>query len=75
LLQRPAKTPPLQCGTNAFVSSLEVADFDATAKEIVKLGEIVALPRFAVPRTCWQGYFVDPEGNTFGIFEVDEKAG
>ena len=75
LLQRPAKIPPPQCGTNAFVCSLEVADFDATAKEILKLGGIVALPKFAVPRTCWQGYFVDPEGNSFGIFEVDEKAG
>ena len=24
---------------------------------------------------CWQGYFFDTEGNTFGIFEVDGKAG
>lgn len=36
---------------------------------------MVALPKFAVPKTCWQGYFVDPEGNTFGIFEVDANAG
>lgn len=75
LLRRPAKTPPPQCGTNAFVCSLEVESFDATAKIITKLGGIVALPKFAVPGTCWQGYFVDPEGNTFGVFEVDENAG
>jgi uncharacterized protein len=74
LLQRPAKTPPPQCGTNAFVCSLEVESFDATAKTIEQLGGIVALPKFAVPNTCWQGYFVDPEGNTFGIFEVDGNA-
>lgn len=74
LLQRPAKTPPPECGTNAFVCSLEVEKFDATAKTIEQAGGIVALPKFAVPGTCWQGYFVDPEGNTFGIFEVDEKA-
>ena len=24
---------------------------------------------------CWQGYFIGTEGNTFGIFEVDEQAG
>jgi uncharacterized protein len=75
LLQRPAKTPPPQSGTNAFVCSLEVQDFDATAKTIEKSGGTVALPKFAVPGKCWQGYFVDPEGNTFGIFEVDENAG
>ncbi|HEY6372963.1 MAG TPA: VOC family protein [Candidatus Sulfotelmatobacter sp.] len=75
LLQRPAKTPPQQSGTNAFVCSLEVEDFDATAKTILKLGGIIALPKFAVPKTCGQGYFVDPEGNTFGIFEVDANAG
>jgi predicted enzyme related to lactoylglutathione lyase len=75
LLQRPAKTPPPQSGTNAFVCSLEVESFDDTARTIGQLGGIVALPKFAVPATCWQGYFVDPEGNTFGIFEVDENAG
>ena len=75
LLARPAKTPPPQCGTNAFVCSLEVDDFDGTAKMIEQLGGIVALPKFAVPKTCWQGYFVDPEGNTFGIFQVDANAG
>ena len=74
LLKRPATTPPAQCGTNAFVCSLEVADFDATAKTIEQLGGIVALPKFAVPNTCWQGYFVDAEGNTFGIFQVDVNA-
>jgi uncharacterized protein len=74
LLARPAKTPPPQSGTNALVCSLQVEDFDATAKTIGQLGGIVALPKFAVPHTCWQGYFVDPEGNTFGIFEVDENA-
>src|SRR3954464_2622641 len=61
LLKRPAKTPPPQSGTNAFVCSLEVEDFEATAKLILGGGGIVALPKFAVPNTCWQGYFVDPE--------------
>ena len=74
LLKRPAKPPPTQCGTNAFVCSLEVEDFDETAKIIEQLGGIVALPKFAVPKTCWQGYFVDAEGNTFGIFQVDVNA-
>jgi uncharacterized protein len=75
LLERPAKTPPPQCGTNAFVCSVEIESFDATAARILELGGIVAFPKFAVPETCWQGYFIDTEGNTFGIFEVDDKTG
>jgi uncharacterized protein len=74
LLQRPAKTPPPQHGTNAFVCSMEVASFDEVAGKIGQQGGIVALPKFAVPGVCWQGYFVDTEGNTFGIFQPDAAA-
>ena len=74
LLKRPAKTPPHEFGTNAFTCSVMVAHFDTTAKKILENGGIVALPKFAVPGKCWQGYFVDVDNNTFGIFEVDEKA-
>lgn len=74
LLQRPAPRPPSHSGTNAFVCSFEVEDYDSTEKKILQLSGIVALPKFAVPGRCWQGYYLDPEGNTFGIFEVDEEA-
>ncbi len=74
LLERPAKVLPPMSGTNAYVCSMEVESFDTTAKKILSLGGIVALPKFAVPGKCWQGYFLDTEGNTFGIFEVDENA-
>ena len=75
LLKRPAERPPAQCGTNAFVCSFEVDDFDRKSAKILSLGGVVALHKFCVPGKCWQGYFIDTEGNTFGIFEVDEEAG
>lgn len=74
LLERPAKVPPMQHGTNAFTCSFQVANFDATAAKIMELGGQVALPKFAIPNVCWQGYFIDPDNNTFGIFEADENA-
>ena len=74
LLKRPVPPPPPMHGTNAFVCSFEVASFDRAAAAIRELGGIVAMPTFAVPNKCWQGYFVDLEGNTFGIFEVDTSA-
>ncbi len=74
LLKRPAKTPPQEFGTNAFVCSVEVNDFDIIASQILNSGGNVALPKFAVPGKCWQGYFIDTDGNTFGIFQADSNA-
>ena len=74
LLKRPANVPPAGCGTNAYVCSIEVESFDKTAELILKNGGTVALPKFAIPGRCWQGYFVDLDRNTFGLFEVDAGA-
>ncbi|UBM59080.1 VOC family protein [Marinilongibacter aquaticus] len=74
LLKRPAQTPGAGFGTNAFTCSMQVADFDACQKDIIEHGGQIALEKFAIPGRCYQGYFIDPDGNTFGIFEVDENA-
>jgi predicted enzyme related to lactoylglutathione lyase len=74
ILERPVPAPPLQGGTNAVGCSLQVANFDQTADAIIREGGQVALPKFAIPGKCWQGYFIDLDGNTFGIFEVDSSA-
>ena len=74
LLARPAKVPPMEYGTNAYVCSVQVEDFDRINDLIIKNGGQIALPKFAIPGRCWQGYFIDPDNNTFGIFEVDENA-
>ncbi len=74
LLKRPAPVPSSQSGTNAYVCSIQVENFDKTSEKILKQGGQVALPKFAVSGKCWQGYFLDPQGNTFGVFQVDENA-
>jgi predicted enzyme related to lactoylglutathione lyase len=74
LLKRPAKVPPTESGTNAFTCSIEVENFDNTAQLILQYGGQVALPKFAIPGRCWQGYFIDLDNNVFGIFEVDSNA-
>jgi uncharacterized protein len=74
ILKRPAKALEMSHGTNAFTCSVEVENFDQTSAKILELGGQIALEKFAIPGTCWQGYFIDTEGNTFGIFEVDEHA-
>jgi predicted enzyme related to lactoylglutathione lyase len=70
LLERPGPTPPPECGTNAYTCSIEVPDFDRAAENILARGGQVAMPKFEIPGRCWQGYFIDPDNNVFGIFEV-----
>jgi len=74
LLKRPASVPPVGTGTNAFTCSIQVESFDKTAEVILANGGQIALPKFAIPGRCWQGYFIDLDHNTFGIFQVDEQA-
>ena len=74
LLKRPAPIPKLGTGTNAYVCSIQVADFDETSQLVLQNGGQVALPKFAIPGRCYQGYFIDLDQNTFGLFEVNENA-
>lgn len=74
LLQRPVKVPEGPSGTNAYVCSVQVESFDKTSALILQNGGRVAYPKFAIPGKCWQGYFLDQDSNTFGIFEADPSA-
>ena len=55
LLKRPAPVPPSASGTNAFVCSMQVEDYDKTNDLILQNGGGVALPTFPIPGRCWQG--------------------
>ncbi len=74
LLKRPAATPPQECGTNAYTCTMQVENFDETAKKIQAAGGVVAMPKFALPGMAWQGYFLDTESNVFGIHQPDKNA-
>lgn len=73
LLRRPTSLKE-QCGSNAFVCTIQVDNYDHMAKKILAAGGKVAMPKFAIPKMAWQGYFVDTEGNTFGIHQPDSNA-
>ena len=74
LLPRPCPAPALGQGTNAFVCTMQVDDFDEIAKKIEAAGGKIAMPKFAIVGMAWQGYFIDTEGNTFGIHQADPNA-
>lgn len=62
------------CGANAFVCTMVVEDYDAIAAKILAAGGKEAMPKFALVGMAWQGYFLDTEGNTFGIHQPDKNA-
>lgn len=73
ILKRQAPRSSEAAGTNAFTCSIQVESFDKTAERILALGGKIALEKFRVPSRCWQGYFLDPDHNVFGICEIDES--
>ena len=72
--QRPAPTPVGGHGTNAYVCTVQVDDYDACEARILAAGGQVALPKMALTGMAWQGYYLDSEGNTFGIHQPDPEA-
>ncbi len=74
LLKRPCPAPAPEQGTNAFVCTVQVDDYDGIEKKILSAGGKVAMPKFALPGMAWQGYYIDTEGNTFGIHQADPNA-
>jgi len=59
---------------NGAVLTMGTDDFDATAEKVLAAGGSVALPKAALPGMAWQGYFLDTEGNVFGVHQPDENA-
>lgn len=74
LLQRPVHAPGPEQGTNAYVCTMQVEDYDRTERSILEAGGQVALPKAALAGMAWQGYYLDTEGNTFGIHQPDPNA-
>jgi predicted enzyme related to lactoylglutathione lyase len=73
LLKRPCPAPKPEQGTNAFVCTIQVENYDETAEKILAAGGVVAMPKMNLGGMAWQGYFLDTEGNTFGIHQAIKK--
>lgn len=74
LVRRPCPAPAPSQGSNAFVCTIVVDNFDTYSEKILAAGGTVAMPKFALTGMAWQGYFIDTDGNTFGLHQADEKA-
>lgn len=74
LMQRQSAPPETHQALNAFACTIGVENYDLTEAKIIENGGTPAMPKFALPGMAWQGYYIDPEGNTFGIHQPDVNA-
>jgi hypothetical protein len=47
---------------------------DAYAEKITRNGGKVAKPKMTIPGVGYQAYFLDTEGNVFGVFQAGPSA-
>ncbi len=74
ILRRPCPAPTPAQGSNAYVCTIVVDHYDEMAANILAHGGKETLPKFALKGMAWQGYFLDTEGNTFGLHQPDTNA-
>ncbi|WP_277587162.1 VOC family protein [Psychrobacillus antarcticus] len=74
LIKRRTPPPEQNQPMNGFSCTLGVEDYDSTEAKILEHGGKLALPKYALPGMAWQGYYVDTEGNIFGVHQPDKNA-
>lgn len=74
VMKRTGEAPDPSSPVRGAVITVGCGDFDATARRILAAGGTVALEKYALPGMAWQGYFLDTEGNEFGLHQPDPDA-
>jgi uncharacterized protein len=74
LMKRQSAPPEPHQALNGYACTMGVEDYDQTEAKILENGGMVAMPKYALPGMAWQGYYMDTEGNIFGIHQPDENA-
>jgi predicted enzyme related to lactoylglutathione lyase len=74
LLPRPGPAPGPMASPNAFVITVDVENLDASLAKAQGAGALTCVPKMAVPGIGWLAYVKDPDGNIFGMMQMDPKA-
>lgn len=75
LMPRPFPGGPQEAAhVNAFVCTCDVENVDSMAERVVNAGGTLVVPKMAVPTVGWLVYCKDPEGNIFGMLQMDAGA-
>ena len=74
LLERMYDNGADKVGVNAYVCTVDVDDLDAYMGKVEQYQGRIVVPKMAVPGVGWMCYCKDPEGNLFGMMQMDETA-
>ncbi len=74
LILRKGDAPAQGAPVNGFVCTMVVDSYDAIAQKIIENGGKEVVPKFALANMAWQGYFLDPDNNIFGLHQADPNA-
>ena len=56
------------------INSIGVDSVDDYVEKITRSGGKIAKPKMTIPGVGYQAYFLDTEGNVFGVFQSDPSA-
>jgi predicted enzyme related to lactoylglutathione lyase len=59
---------------NAYICTVQVPAIDEYLSKVGNIGGVIVLPKMAIPTIGWLAYAKDPEGNIFGIMQMDPSA-
>ena len=65
---------PRQHPGQPCVNTVGVANLDETIASLGQHGGTIAVPKMAVPGIGWLAYATDPDGNMFGMMQMDPAA-
>lgn len=74
LIRRKGAAPAPGAAVSGYVCTMIVDSYEEIAQKIIANGGAEALPKMAIAGMAWQGYFTDPDGNIFGIHQIDPHA-
>lgn len=74
LMERRGDRPTIGQPLSSFSCVVDVPSIDEYSAKAVAAGATVALPKQPIPGVGYSAYFIDTEGNIFGMFQDDSTA-
>lgn len=74
IVKRIGSAPAPGAPVFGYACTLQVESYDETVAKLEAAGSMCALRKFPIPGMAWQGYYIDTEGNIFGIHQMDPNA-
>jgi predicted enzyme related to lactoylglutathione lyase len=73
LMIRKGAAPTDGQAVNAYVCTMLVDDIDKAGEKIIECGGKLAVEKVMIADMAWQAYYIDTEGNIFGIHQPIKK--